>query len=162
MSAGTSAEGKLDALISARAPSCFLRGDPGVERLFPDYPATEAAYHEKTGLFPIMHLIGIRRSIYEKHPWVAVNVYNAFLRAKALAYEELGQVGHLQTTLPWPVAAFDRAQRAMGDDYWSYGADANTAEIAAMTRYSFDQGLSERKLEPEDLFAPATFDLSKV
>ncbi len=156
------AEGKLDALVTAREPSCFLRGAPGVGRLFPDYPTVEAAYHEKTGMFPIMHLIGVRRSIYEKHPWVAVNVYDAFLRAKAFAYEELGRIGHLHATLPWPVAAFEHASRTMGADYWSYGAQANAPEIAAMTRYSHDQGLSERLLGAEDLFAPSTFELSKV
>jgi 4,5-dihydroxyphthalate decarboxylase len=156
------AEGKLDALVTAREPSCFLDGAPGVARLFPDYPAVEAAYFEKTKMFPIMHLIGIRRSIHDNHPWVAVNVYNAFLRAKALAYEELGRIGHLQATLPWPVAAFDQASRVMGRDFWSYGAQANAAEIAAMTGYSHGQGLSERLLSAEDLFAPSTFDLSKV
>ena len=156
------ADGKLDALITARAPSCFLEGAPDVDRLFPDYPAVEAAYYKKTGMFPIMHLIGIRRSIYEKHPWVAVNVYDAFLRAKALAYEELRRIGHLQVTLPWPVAAKDQASRIMGADYWSYGASANALEIDAMTRYSRDQGLAERLLGAEDLFAPSTFELSKV
>ncbi len=155
-------DGKLDALVTAREPSCFLDGTPDIGRLFPDYPAVEAAYFEKTKMFPIMHLIGIRRSIYEKHPWVAVNVYNAFLRAKALAYDELGRIGHLQATLPWPVAAFDQARRVMGGDFWSYGAQANAAEISAMTRYSHDQGLSQRLLSAEDLFAPSTFDLSKV
>ncbi len=156
------ADGRLDALVTARAPSCFDDGAPGVGRLFPDYPAVEAAYYDKTGMFPIMHLIGIRRSIYDKHPWIAVNVYDAFLRAKAMAYSELGQIGHLQATLPWPVAAFDQARSVMGSDFWSYGAAANAAEIAAMTRYSYDQGLSERLLNAEDLFAPSTFDLSKV
>ena len=156
------AEGKLDALVSARAPSCFLQGAPGVGRLFPDYPSVEASYYEKTGMFPIMHLIGIRRSIYEKHPWVAVNIYDAFVRAKALAYEELAEIGHLQTTLPWPVAAFDQASSVMGTDYWSYGAQANAKEIDSMTRYSHDQGLSVRRLGAEDLFAPSTFELSKL
>ena len=156
------AEGKLDALVTARAPSCFLQGAPGVGRMFPDYPAVEAAYYEKTGMFPIMHLIGIRRSIYEKHPWVAVNVYNAFVHAKALAYEELREIGHLKATLPWPVAAFDQASRVMGADYWSYGVQANQKEITAMTGYSYGQGLSERRLGAEELFAPATFELSKV
>jgi 4,5-dihydroxyphthalate decarboxylase len=156
------AEGKLDALVSARAPSCFLQGAPNVGRLFPDYPSVEAAYYEKTGMFPIMHLIGIRRSIYEKHPWIAVNVYDAFLRAKALAYAELAEIGHLQATLPWPVAAFDQARRVMGADYWRYGAHENAKEIEAMTRYSHDQGLSVRRLGAEDLFAPSTFELSKL
>ena len=78
------AKGEIDGLFSARAPSCFLRGAPNVGRLFPDYPAVEEAYFKKTKLFPIMHAIGIRRSLVEKYPWVAVNVYKAFLKAKAL------------------------------------------------------------------------------
>ena len=77
---------------------------PNVGRLFPDYPATEAAYFKKTRLFPIMHAIGIRRSLVEKYPWVAVNVYKAFIKAKALCMEELAEIGHLHATLPWPVA----------------------------------------------------------
>ncbi len=153
-------EGKLDALITARAPSCFLQGKPNVGRLFPDYPAVERAYYEKTGLFPVMHLIGIRRSLYERHPWLAVNVYNAFVRAKNICAEEQSEIGHLHTTLPWPVAAFEDAKRVMGEDFWHYGVDA--PEIEALTRYSYDQGFSERKLTAEDLFAPSTFELSKV
>lgn len=156
------AEGKLDALVSARAPSCFLDGNPAVERLFPDYPAAERAYYRKTGMFPIMHLIGIRRSLYEKHPWLAVNVYNAFVKAKAICAAEQGEIGHLHTTLPWPVAAFEDARRLMGEDFWSYGADANAKEIEAITRYSYDQGFSERRMTAQDLFAPSTFEISKV
>lgn len=156
------AEGKIDALLSARAPSCFLQGMPNVDRLWPNYPEVEHAYYEKTGIFPIMHLIGIRRSLYEKHPWLAVNVYNAFLEAKRLCMEELNEIGHLHATLPWPVAAHDEAKRLMGEDYWSYGPDANAKEIETITRYSFDQGMSVRRLTAEDIFAPSTFDLSKV
>src|SRR6185312_15904315 len=87
--------GELDGMIGARAPSCFLRGAPNVARLFPDYPAVEEAYFKKTKLFPIMHAIGIRRSIVEKYPWVAVNVYKAFVKAKALCMHELSESGHL-------------------------------------------------------------------
>ena len=85
------AKGEIDGLLSARAPCCFLRGAPNVGRLFPDYPAVEEAYFKKTKLFPIMHAIGIRRSLVEKYPWLAVNVYKAFLKAKALCMHELGR-----------------------------------------------------------------------
>ena len=98
------AKGEIDGLLSARAPSCYLRGAPNVGRLWPDYPAVEAAYYQKTKLFPIMHGIGIRRALVEKHPWLAVNIYKAFVKAKALCMEELAEIGHLHATLPWPVA----------------------------------------------------------
>ena len=155
-------EGKLDGLLSARAPSCFLNGAPNIDRMWPNYPEVERAYFEKTKIFPIMHLIGIRKSLYEQHPWLAVNVYNAFVRAKEICLEELNQIGHLHATLPWPVAAYNEARALMGDDYWSYGVAPNAHVIDAITRYSYDQGLSERKLTAEDIFAPSTFDISKV
>ena len=79
------AKGEIDGLLSARAPSCFREGNPNVARLFPDYPAVEEAYYKKTKLFPIMHAIGIRQSLVEKHPWLAVSVYKAFLKAKGFA-----------------------------------------------------------------------------
>src|ERR1700724_3601474 len=98
------AAGEIDGLVSARAPSCFLAGAPHVGRLFPNYPDVEAAYFKKTGIFPIMHAVGIRRSLVEKHPWLAVSVYKAFVKAKQMAMAELGQIGHLAVSLPWPVA----------------------------------------------------------
>lgn len=155
-------EGRIDALFSARAPSGFLRGSPAIDRLFPDYPTVERAYFEKTRIFPIMHLIGIRRSLYEKHPWLAVNVYNAFVKAKRICFEEINQIGHLHTSLPWQIAAYKDACALMGDDYWAYGIDANAHVLDTVMRYSFEQGLSERRLMPEDVFAPSTFEISKV
>ncbi len=152
--------GELDALVSAQAPSCFGTNDK-IDRLFPHYRSDEEAYFSRTGMFPIMHLVGIRRSIVDRHPWLPVNVYLAYLEAKRICYRNLGQVGHLHTTLPWPVDEFAKARALMGEDYWRYGATANTAEIEAMTRYSFEQGLTARKLEPDDLFAASTFDLPK-
>jgi 4,5-dihydroxyphthalate decarboxylase len=155
-------KGELDGVIGARAPSCFLRGVPNVARLFPDYPAVEEAYFRKTRLFPIMHAIGIRRSLVEKYPWVAVNVYKAFLKAKALCMHELGQIGHLATTLPWPVAAYDRAREAMGEDYWPYGAYENKHALETLARYSFQQGLSARPVPLDEMFARPTYELSKI
>ncbi len=153
--------GGIDAMMSARAPSCFHTNDH-VDRLFPDYRRAEEAYFAKTGLFPIMHLVGIRKSLYEKHPWLAVNVLKAYMEAKAICYRRQAQVGHLHTTLPWPVDAFEDAKKLMGDDFWRYGVDENAREIEAMTRYSFDQGLTSRKLTAADLFAPSTTALLKV
>tara|TARA_R110000787_G_scaffold46377_1_gene112569 strand:- start:320 stop:1309 length:990 start_codon:yes stop_codon:yes gene_type:complete len=154
-------DGRLDAVISARAPSCYHTNDD-VVRLFPDYKAAEQAYYAKTGMFPIMHLVGIRRSIVEKHPWLPVNVYVAFLKAKQLCYEEMEQVGHLAHTMPWPVYELEQVRKLMGPDHWKYGALENEKEISAMTRYSFEQGISARKLEAGDLFAESTFELFKL
>jgi 4,5-dihydroxyphthalate decarboxylase len=156
------AAGELDGLISARAPSCFLRGAPHVARLFPDYPATEEAYFHKTGIFPIMHAIGIRRSLVEQHPWLAVSVYKAFLKAKDLCMHELGQIGHLATSLPWSVAEYDRLRRVMGEDFWSYGVESNRHALETLARYSHDQHLSVRQLPVEEMFAPSTYELSKI
>jgi 4,5-dihydroxyphthalate decarboxylase len=156
------ATGELDGMIGARAPSCFLRGAPNVARLFPDYPATEEAYFRKSGIFPIMHTIGIRRSLVERHPWLAVSVYKAFIKAKDLCMHELGQIGHLSTSLPWSVAEYDRLRRVMGEDFWSYGVEKNRHVLETLARYSHDQNLSVRPLPVDEMFAPSTYELSKI
>ena len=153
--------GRIDGLISALAPSCLGR-NPSVRRLFPDYRAVEEAYFERTRMFPIMHLVGIRRSLLEKHPWLAVNTYVAYLKAKEICYRQLETIGHLFTTLPWPVEELSRARVLMGEDFWSYGVEANRRELAAVSRYAFEQGIIDRQLAVEDLFAPSTLSLSKV
>ena len=154
--------GELDGMIGARAPSCFLRGAPKVARLFPDFRAVEQDYFRRTKIFPIMHVIGIRRTLAEAHPWLAVNLMKAFIKAKALCWYELGQIGHLFTSLPWGVADFAAARALMGEDYWSYGIEANRHVLEAFTRYHHEQGLSARRLALEELFAPSTFELSKI
>lgn len=154
--------GELDGLISARAPSCYLNGAPNVDRLFPDYPKVEEDYFRRTGIFPIMHCIGIRRSLAEKHPWLATSVYKAFLQAKEHCMKELGQIGHLATSQPWSVAENDRLKKIMGADYWSYGVEPNRHVLETLVRYSFEQGLSVRKLDVDEMFSPSTYDLSKI
>lgn len=156
------AAGELDAVIGARAPSCFLNGAPNVDRLFPDYPKVEEDYFRRTGIFPIMHCIGIRRSLAEKHPWLATSVYKAFLQAKEHCMRELGQIGHLATSQPWSVAENDRLKKVMGADYWSYGVEPNRHVLETLVRYSWEQGLSARKLDIDEMFAPSTYDLSKI
>jgi 4,5-dihydroxyphthalate decarboxylase len=156
------AKGEIDAIFAARAPSCVLRGEPNVRRMFPDYPKVEEEYFQKTKIFPIMHGIGIRKSLAEKHPWLAVSVYKAFLAAKAICMEELGQIGHLAVSQPWSVYEHERLQNVMGKDYWSYGAHENKHVLEAMARYSFEQGLSVRQLKFEEIFAPSIYELSKI
>jgi 4,5-dihydroxyphthalate decarboxylase len=154
--------GDLDGMIGARAPSCFLNGAPNVDRLFPDYPKVEEAYFRKTGIFPIMHAIGIRRSLLDKNPWLATSAYKAFLAAKDHCMKELGQIGHLSTSLPWSVAENDRLKKFMGEDFWSYGVDANRHVLETLVRYSCEQGLSVRRLDVDEMFARSTYDLSKI
>ncbi|MBP5858589.1 ABC transporter substrate-binding protein [Marivibrio halodurans] len=156
------ATGEIDALITARAPSCFLKGTPGVARMFPDYRAAEQDYYRRTGIFPIMHLIGIRRSIYEHHPWVAVNLYKAFLEAKRHAMYELSQIGHLFVSLPWSVMERDQTVELMGEDFWSYGAEENRKVLETFLGYHHRQGLSERRVTVEEMFAPSTLELTKI
>jgi 4,5-dihydroxyphthalate decarboxylase len=154
-------EGKIDGLITALAPSCFGK-NPLVRRLFVDYRTAEEEYFRRTRIFPIMHVVGIRKTLLAQHPWLAVNTYQAFLEAKRLCYRDMEKIGHVFTTLPWPVEELTRARELMGEDFWSYGVQQNAAEIEAVTRYSYQQGLTSRHLTAEDLFVPSTFDLAKV
>ena len=155
-------KGEIDGLISARAPSCFLRGAAHVGRMWPNYREAEEAYFRKTKIFPIMHIIGVRRSLAEQHPWLPVSILKAFTKAKDLCMHELGQIGHLSTSLPWSVAEFERLQHVMGSDFWSYGVEANHRVLDTLARYSHEQGLSSRRLPVEEMFWPATHDLSKI
>jgi 4,5-dihydroxyphthalate decarboxylase len=154
--------GELDGVIGARAPSCFLRGAPHIARLFPDYPAAEEAYFRTTKIFPIMHLIGLRRSLAEKHPWLAVSVFKAFIKAKEICMKEFEQIGHLATSLPWSVYEYERLRKVLGEDYWSYGLASNHHVLDTLAGYSFDQGLSARKVSADEMFARSTHDLSKI
>jgi 4,5-dihydroxyphthalate decarboxylase len=155
-------EGELDALFTARAPSSFLGGEPHIARLFPDTRAAEQAYFKKTGLFPIMHLVGIRKSLVDKYPWLPTSVYKAFLEAKALAMIDLRDVNALMVSLPWLEAEANETSAIMGDDFWKYGVHENMPEIEALTQYAYEQGLVERKLKAAELFHPSTFEMSKV
>jgi 4,5-dihydroxyphthalate decarboxylase len=154
--------GELDALFTARAPSSFLAGEPHIVRLFPDTRAAEKAYYQKTRMFPIMHLIGIKKTLVRQYPWLVTSVYKAFLEAKALAMIDLCDVNALMVTLPWLEAETKETMAIMGKDFWSYGIRENSAEIEALAQYAFEQGLIDRKIKAEELFATATFEISKV
>ena len=157
------ADGALDVVMSARRPSCFVAGHPKVRRLFPDYRAAERDYFRRTGLFPIMHAVGVRRDVLQKHPWLAASVYKAFVQAKRLADAEFSETTALKIGLPWVNAEYDATRELMGDDFWSYGLNAtNRKTLETMARYSYEQGLAVRLLKVEEMFAESTMSDTKV
>jgi 4,5-dihydroxyphthalate decarboxylase len=159
---GMLAAGELDAVFSARAPSCFLRGAPNVGRLFPDYRNVEKAYYKKTGMFPIMHLIGLRKSLAEQHPWLPTSLYKAFIEAKAYAMREVREINALPVSLPWLAAETRETTALMGEDFWRYGIAENRKEIETLARYAHEQGLVKQRLGVESLFAKPTLEISKI
>jgi 4,5-dihydroxyphthalate decarboxylase len=149
-------------MYTARAPSTFGNGTGKVRRLFENYGVVEREYYRKTGIFPIMHTVVIRRDVYEKNPWVAQALYKALVASKAKAMEMYNQTAALAAMLPWLVAHVEDAKRELGEDWWSYGLDANRHVLDTFLRYHHEQGLSKRRLKPEDLFAKETLESFKV
>jgi 4,5-dihydroxyphthalate decarboxylase len=154
--------GEINALMSPRMPSCFLRGSPRVRRLFPDFKRTEMDYFRRTGIFPIMHAIVIRRGVCEENPWVAQSLYKAFCDAKDLCFSQIHDSNILRISLPWDIAEYEETTRLMGDDYWPYGFAANRHVLETLHSYLFEQGLIKQKLELEKLFAPSTLEAFKI
>lgn len=155
-------EGRLDAVMSARAPSCYGDGKTPVARLFENYGDVERDYFRRTRIFPIMHAVGVRRDVDQRHPWLAASLYKAFAQAKHIAQKDLFEVTALKIGLPWIASEADATRALMGDDFWPYGVAANRVTLDAMTRYSFDQGLAVRRLAVDELFAATTLEETKV
>ena len=153
-------DGELDALIVPPVPSAAKKDPDRIGRLFPDYVAAEQAYFRKTGIFPVMHTIVIRRSLCEAHPWLPVEVFKAFAKAKAQALAALAQTNINSVALAWCAADVERTRAVLGERMWAYGLPASRHEIEAMLRYSFADGLLSRPMTPEDLFHPATHALA--
>jgi 4,5-dihydroxyphthalate decarboxylase len=156
------ADGEIDALVTARAPSTFHTQPDKVKRLFPAYVEDEKAYYRRTGIFPIMHTVVIRRDVYRKHPWVAQSLYKAFVAAKAKAFELFRQTAAMPAMLPWFVAHVEETRREMGEDWWPYGLAQNRQVLDTFLRYHHEQGLSRRRFAPEELFARETLESYKV
>lgn len=144
--------GELDALFSIYLPTPFLQGASWVRRLFPDYRRVEEAYFRRTGIFPIMHTVAIRDDVHGEHPWVAESLYLAFCEASAMACDALYDTDALRVALPWLIEHVEESRRVFGDDYWAHGLEANRPAWDAIGRYVFAQGLSPRRVLPEELF----------
>jgi 4,5-dihydroxyphthalate decarboxylase len=156
------ASGEIDAMMSPRMPSCFLEGAPNVRRLFPNYRQAEMKYFVKTGLFPIMHVIVIKRAIYEKDPWVAQTVYKAFCEAKDLCMRELYDTNILRVSLPWTSAEYEDTCDLMTADYWPYGLTSNRKNLETLHGYLYEQGLIKQRLHLDELFARETLEAFKI
>jgi 4,5-dihydroxyphthalate decarboxylase len=148
--------GTLDALFTATRPKAFLDGSRRIHRLFPNYVEVEQDYFRRTGHFPIMHLAVVRGAIYREHPWVAESLVRAFARAQQLGWERLQDASMLAVMLPWLKAALEDSLAGQGPRLWQYGFAANYATLQAMCAYHHEQGLSERRLTPEELFPVET------
>ena len=154
--------GELDAIIAPQPPQAFVDGDPRVRQLFADVVAAERAYYGKTGIFPIMHILVVRKSLVEEHPALAPALFRAFIEAKKLAMAELDAIAEASAnkiTLPWFAAELAQTKALMGKDFWSYGVAENAKELSDMCRYSHEQHLSARLLTVEDLFVPETVEM---
>jgi 4,5-dihydroxyphthalate decarboxylase len=154
--------GEIDALFSPRAPSSFLGGSSKVRRLFENAHAAEREYYQRTGIFPIMHLIAIRRDVYDRHRWVAQSLYKGFVEAQRITYEDLHQTAALKVMLPWLIQHLAETEKLMGKDFWAYGYKPNVEAVGRLLRYHHEQGLSRRQLTPEEIFAPETLESFKI
>jgi len=155
--------GGLDAVVAPAPPAAFLAGDGNVKRLFADPVAAERAYYRKTGMFPIMHVLGLRRAIADRHPNLAAAMFRAFVEARDMALRELkaaAEASANRVTLPWFAAEWEATRALMGDGIWTYGVEKNIKELEAACRYSEEQSLAPRWLAVDELFHPATRSLA--
>jgi 4,5-dihydroxyphthalate decarboxylase len=150
------ANGDVDAVFHAAEPRAYIEGHPKVARLFADSRAAERAYYKKTGIFPIMHVVAIRQSSLAKYPWLAEAVFNAYSQAKQIDYRVMAQKGWAWNSLPWYGQELEATKALMGDNFYSYGIEANRKTLETFFRYSHQQGLAGRELTIEELFAPGS------
>ncbi|GAB2552559.1 substrate-binding domain-containing protein [Nocardia heshunensis] len=153
--------GEIDALFSANVPQCVLDGSANVARLFPDFEPLERDYHRRTGIFPIMHTIVVRRDLLPERPGLAQDVYRVFSQAKDIAaeyYRRNRRLYEVQTMVPWMNALIERNGEQFGDNWWPYGIAANHTALDTYLRYHYEQGLSSRRWKIDDIFAPALLD----
>ena len=150
-------KGEIDALISADAPEAYLKGDPAVGRLFEDYVEVERDYFRRTGIFPMMHMIVVKRELAEREPEVVKAVYEGFKQAKDVCEQKLVKgmtFNNMTTMIPWLSALIADNRKLMGDDWWPYGVKRNRAALDAFLRYHYEQGLSKRRWTIEEVFVP--------
>jgi 4,5-dihydroxyphthalate decarboxylase len=145
-------KGEIAGMIGTAVPHS-MRTNPRIKRLFPDFREVEKDYYRRTGIFPIMHLVVIRKSLYDKHPFIAKSLYDAFNKAKKLALDKL-RGGTLRYMLPWLASDVAEINEVFGDDYWPYGIEANRKTLTALVTYMADQGLIAKAPPIESLFVP--------
>ncbi len=153
--------GQCDALITAITPKAYLDHNPKIRQLFPKAKETETAYFKKTGMFPIMHAVAIRKDVLAENPWLTKAVFDLYSDAKSIAYKNLETTTVMRTSLPWAKDEYESTVEIMGDNYWKYGIEDNRKELEAIMRYVYEQGLVKRQITFEELFAPSTLELQE-
>jgi 4,5-dihydroxyphthalate decarboxylase len=153
--------GEIDAIMGTTMPDC-MKHNPRVVRLFPQFRQAEKAYYQRTQIFPIMHTVVIRREVYEANRWIAQSLTKAFIEAQKMTYEALNETAALKAMLPHLTAYVEETKREFGDDWWAYGLEKNIKTLETFTRYHHEQGLSAKKLEVSELFAPEALEAFKI
>ncbi|KQV06439.1 hypothetical protein [Leifsonia sp. Root112D2] len=146
------ASGEIDAIYTAPAPDSYGTS-PKVQHLFPDFVSVEKEYYQRTKIFPIMHVVALKRSLYEANPWIARSLMKAFDESLQLAYSDLAQRSALKVMLPWLQEHLSETIDALGSGYWDYGIERNRHVLETFAHYSHMQGLSKTLHSPEDMFA---------
>jgi 4,5-dihydroxyphthalate decarboxylase len=155
------AKGEIDGFIAPRPPAggCPI---PNVGWLFPDPVAVAKDYYKRTGIFPIMHVLGVRKTLAAGHPWLPGALHKAFEQAKAMGLAMLSDTSATKVTLPFVEESLKQARDLMGHDFWSYGVEPNRKTLEAFLRHHHAQGLSRRLVTVDELFHPSTFEAAKV
>lgn len=151
--------GAADVLFHAIEPKAYQEGDPRVARLFPDYRSVERAYFEKTGIFPIMHALAVKRALLDEHPGLAARIFEAYVEAKRRSYARMEKWNWVADGLPWYGQELSETKALMGADFFRYGIEGNQAPLEAILRYSHEQGLTPSRISIEELFHPDSLDL---
>ncbi len=150
--------GEIDGFMAPRPPSAQALRNPKVGWLFDDPTAVARDYYRRTGIFPIMHVVGVRKSLCERHPWLPAAVFKAFSQAKDLALQALSDTSATKVTLPFVEEQLKAARETLGEDFWSYGVAPNRVTIDTFLRHHHAQGLSPRRLQVDEIFHPATYE----
>jgi 4,5-dihydroxyphthalate decarboxylase len=154
-------KGEIDGFVAPRPPH-LAKPNPNVGWLFPDPVVAAKDYYKRTGVFPIMHLLGVRRTLVEQHPWLPVAVMKAFEQSKAMALAALSDTSATKVTLPFVEETLKSVRELMGEGYWAYGLEPNRKTLETFLRHHHAQGLSSRLVKPEELFHPSTHETFKI
>ena len=154
-------DGDVDAIFHAAEPKAYVQGDERVVRLFPEFRRVERNYYARTGIFPIMHAVAVRNDVVEQHPWLPRAVFDAYVEAKRRMYTQVDKMGWATSSLPWFAKELEETKALMGEDFWPYGIEPNRKALETLFQYSYEQGLTKRRLNIEDVFLPELLELSE-
>jgi 4,5-dihydroxyphthalate decarboxylase len=154
--------GEIDAALVARAPDAFVKGNPKIRRLFDDFMDVEIDYYKKTGIFPIMHAVAVRRDVLDKNPWVARNLFTAFEEAKRRSIERVQEATISLFPIPWYFEHARRGMELLGKDYFPYGIEPNRKTLEAFLKWGHEQGVCKRLVDVDEMFPDSLHSTHRV